>query len=381
MERVLWLFGQLFRFWPVAAEQPSSTGRQLRKSGSRKVIRIVFLTLGLLAITEGALQVRSHFKSGDSIFNLLFAETRYIQDEETGLQLLRPNRVFTSNQVILRTNSLGLRSPEIPITRTPGSWRIAVLGASTVMGAYAADNEKTFSARLEQRLSRDFPGKPIEVINAGIVGYGLDEERKMLEKRIAPLKPDLTIVYTGFNDFQAYCRENGSAAEKQGLPLLSLPSWLMTVDMLKKNTVFLRTTTTKQANIRDPDSIDLGPFHSKLEILVVRAAELGMPLVFATNVRAYRPDQPIDEQMRLSETDRYYNHCFDLKGLHVLYDRHNADISAVAAAHGIPVVPLDELIPGKSRYFADSHHFSAEGEVMVADALADFLLSKKLLPH
>lgn len=62
------------------------------------------------------------------------------------------------------------------------------------MGAYDADNDQTFSACLEQHLHRDFPDRQVEVINAGIVGYGLAEESRMLEKRVAPLRTDLTIV-------------------------------------------------------------------------------------------------------------------------------------------------------------------------------------------
>jgi lysophospholipase L1-like esterase len=373
MDRETWVGGQPGRFDAAAAE--------VSAAGVRKILLTLALALALLAVLETALQVRSHFKTGDSVFNLLFSETRYVEDPESGLQLLRPNRVFVSNGVTLRTNSLGLRSSEVRPARPPGSWRLAVVGASTVMGAYAADNDRTFSGRLEQRLRRDFPERQVEVVNAGIVGYGLDEELRMLEKRVAPLKPDLTIVYTGFNDFLAYCREPGEkAGGAAGLPLLSMPSWLLSVDLVKKNTVFLRTATARQANLRDPEKADLAPFRAKLEAMARRARELGVPLVFSTNAKAYRRDQPQQEQLRLSETDRYYTHCFDLEGLHVLYDRHNALIREVAAAQGIPLISLDETVPGGARYFADSHHFSAEGEVLVADALADFILARKLLP-
>lgn len=352
-------------------------------TGVRRVVHIILATLALLVVIEAALQVRSHFRTGDSVINLLFAETRYVEDAQTGLTVLRPNRVFVSNKVVLRANSLGLRSPEIPLARSPGSWRLAVVGASTVMGAYDPDTEQTFPARLEQRLRRDFPERRVEVVNAGIVGYKLNDQRRMLETRIADLHPDLVVLYPGFNDFLDYCQEPATPGRPrhQGLPLVSLPSWLLSVDMLKKNTVALRTPPVRPASMRNPETVDLLPYRAKLEALIGRAAQLGLPLVLATNARAYRRDQPLDEQMKLSETDRYYNHCFDLEGLHVLYDRHNAEIRAAGAAHGIPVVPLDELIPGGGRYFADSHHFSVEAEGMVADALSAFITRNKLLPE
>jgi hypothetical protein len=164
------------------------------------------------------------------------------------------------------------------------------------------------------------------------------------------------------------------------LPLISLPSWLLSVDLLKKNTVFLRTTVAKQTAVRDPEQVNLEPYREKLQAMIRRADELGMRLVFTTNAKAYRRDQPLEEQMKLSESDRYYTHCFDLNGLHVLYDRHNALIKETAAAHNIPVVALDEVVPGGARYFADSHHFSAEGEIVVANTLANFMLKQYLLP-
>ncbi|HZX31038.1 MAG TPA: GDSL-type esterase/lipase family protein [Rhodocyclaceae bacterium] len=379
MDRESWVWGLPGRLKPPTAAEEAVAS--LPSGGVRKVLLALALAAGMLLAIELALQVRSQVVSGDSIFTVLLAEPRYVVDPETGLQLLNPNRVFTTNGVTVRTNSLGLRSGEVLPVRSPGSWRLAVVGASTVMGAYDADNDQTFPARLEQRLRHDFPDRQVEVINAGIVGFGLEEEQAMLERRIAPLKPDLTIVYTGFNDFLEYCREaHGKGADGHGLPLLSLPSWLMSVDMLKKNTVFLRTSAVRHGGTRDPEGVSLEPYRAKLEAMIKGAEARGMRLVFTTNAKSYRRDQPLDEQMRLSETDRYYTHCFDLNGLHVLYDRHNALIREVATTHGIPVIALDEMVPGGDRYFADSHHFSAEGEALVANALAAFILRRQLLP-
>lgn len=353
-------------------------------AGVRKVALTLATALGLLLAIEVALQLRTYLLFGQSALTKLFSDDNIIvRDAATGLMLLRPNRVVPGSRVTLRSNSLGLRSPEIAIARKPGSWRLAVIGASTVMGLYDPDTTETFPARLEQRLRREFPRKTIEVVNAGIVGYRLEDQRRMLETRVAALHPDLVIVYPGFNDFQAYCEATPALSrrpQRQGLPLLPLPAWLSTVDEIKKRTVFLRTTAVRRANQRDPDDLDLRPYRAKLEALVDRAEALGLPLLLATNARAYRRDQPLAEQMRLSTSARYYNRCFDLDGLHALYDRHNAEIRAVAEARRVPLVPLDELVPGGQRYFADSSHFSIAGEILVADALAGFILSRGLLP-
>lgn len=353
-------------------------------AGARKVTRTLAITLAVLLAFEALLQVRSQLNSGQSLFTLLSAGTSYVEDEATGLRLLRPNSVFTGERVTLRSNSLGLRSPEIPRQRAPGSWRLAVVGASTVMGLYDRDTDTTFPARLEQRLRNRFPDRRIEVVNAGIMGYTLDDQRRMLETRVAALRPDLTVVYPGFNDFVGYCRDEKAPAsqfQRQGLPLIDMPTWLFTADSIRKKTVFLRTTAVRQTTMKNPGDIDLQPYRERLEALVRRAGELGLRLALSTNARAYRRDQTLAEQLQLSRSARYFNRCFDLDGLHVLYDRHNAVIRAVAAAHGIPLIALDELVPGGARHFVDAQHFSADGAALVGDRLASFIVERRLLPE
>lgn len=352
--------------------------------GARKVTRIVLIALALLLAGELALQARSQIQSGQSAFTLLLHGASFFIEPQTGLRLFRPNSVFEGDRVTLRSNSLGLRSPEIPLARTPGTWRLAVIGASTVMGLYDRDTDTTFPARLEQSLRRRVPGKGIEVVNAGIMGYTLADQRRMLETKVASLHTDLVVVYPGFNDFLGYCFDAQPQAthfQAHGLPMIETPDWLFTPDKIRRRTVFLRTAPVRQADMRNPDDLDLGPYRARLESLVARAEQLHLPLVLATNARAYRREQPLGEQLELSRTARYFNRCFDLDGLHVLYDRHNAVIRAVATAHGIPLINLDQQVPGGERYFVDAQHFSPEGAVLVGNQLADFILAHQLLPH
>jgi lysophospholipase L1-like esterase len=355
-----------------------------RTAGARKVWLTLLMSLGLLTAAEVALQLRSQWRTGQSIFTSRLEEPRYVRDPESGLLLLSPNRVVKGSQVTLRSNAMGLRSPEIPVTRSPGSWRIAVIGASTVMGAYAADTDQTFPLLLQQRLRERHPGRLIEVVNAGIVGFTLRDQQRMLETKVAALQPDLVIVYPGFNDFAGYCRaaktEQAPRFTREPLHRVEAPPWLLSIELVRKNTVFLRTQATRRTDTRDASALDTEPYRQKLQQLTSTAAALKMPLVLATNARAFRPEQPMAEQLRLSETARYYNHCFDLQGLHKLYDVHNDLIREHAAATGLPLVDLAEAIPGGPKYFADASHFSPEGEHFVAEHLAVFLERHRLLP-
>lgn len=362
-----------------AAAQTAPDGRH----PARKLGLTLALTVLLFVCVELALQVRSHIRYGQSVFNALTAETRYVEHPETGLLTLRPDHVFRGNQVEIRTNSLGLRSEPITVDKPPATVRIAVVGASTVMGAYAATNEETFSYRLEALLDAGDKTTDFQVINAGIAGYDLHDQRRMIEKLILPFDVDLIVIYPGFNDFAAYCRNDAATAtkamERVGLPLLQSPEWLLSVELVRKNTVSLRTAPESGATYIPAHGIDLSPYRAKLDGLLAAAKATGARVVIATNARAYRPEQALDEQLRLSETARYYTPCFDISGLHTLYDRHNREIAAAAARHEVSLVPLGERIPGGRSYFVDASHFSSGGEQMAAEQLHRHFIDHALI--
>lgn len=335
----------------------------------------VLLAAVLFAAVELALQWRSYLRTGQSVLTRLQGESTYLKDPGTGLMLLRPNHVSGGEQQTLRSNSHGLRSPEIALRKPEGTLRIAVLGASTVFGAYAPDNGGTFPALLEQRLRQRAPQRPVEVINAGMVGFGLRDQAVLFDKIVSRFAPDLTVVYPGFNDFGAYCRGAAAGDRWRPQPLLGieLPRWLLSVELLLKNTVPLRTKPEGLERLKDAASLDLGPYRERVRALIGTLRSHGTQVLIARNARSYRPDQPRALQLELSTTARFYNPCFDLDGLHLLYDRHNDAIAEEAAALGVEVLALDEVVPGGRDHFADASHFSERGEQLVADWLAERL--------
>lgn len=346
----------------------------------------VALAAFLFVALETALQVRAYLLTGQSILSRWHGQSAYVVDPALGLRLLRPNHTSGGRDQTIRSNSHGLRSPEIPLEKPEATVRIAVLGASTVMGAYAATNELTFPALLEQELRVRLPGRSIEVINAGMVGFGLKQQRDLFDGLVSRFSPDVTVVYPGFNDFAGYCRRPGDAAPRwrpQPLVDFALPPWLLSVELLLKNTVALRARPPGLDSARrrsagptpraDAAAVDLGPYRRRLQDLLGTLQRHGTRVMLATNARSYRPDQPRDVQEKLSATARFYNPCFDVDGLHVLYDRHNALMAEVAAAMGVELLPLGDAMPGGAAYFADASHFSEAGERFVAKWLAERL--------
>jgi hypothetical protein len=108
------------------------------------------------------------------------------------------------------TNSMGLRDGEIG-ARRPGSFRILGLGDSFALGIQAGAAENCFLERLERLLAAALSSSPahaavpwreVEVINAGVIGYGTPQEVGYLERLGGELHPDAVLVafFLG-NDF------------------------------------------------------------------------------------------------------------------------------------------------------------------------------------
>jgi hypothetical protein len=103
-----------------------------------------------------------------------------------------------------RINSQGFRGPEL--ARPGRSTRVLVYGDSYIQGDFAR-TEDTFAEQLQGRLAGK-SGRSIEVVNAGVAGYGPDQELRRMEVDLPALKPNLVIVaiYAG-NDYGDLLRD------------------------------------------------------------------------------------------------------------------------------------------------------------------------------
>lgn len=95
----------------------------------------------------------------------------------------------------VRINSRGERGPEIPFERVPGQHRILALGDSFTFGAGVEEGD-TFAARLAAPMPAN------EVINAGVIGYSIDQEYLYLREFGLKYRPDEVVLgcFVG-NDF------------------------------------------------------------------------------------------------------------------------------------------------------------------------------------
>lgn len=90
-------------------------------------------------------------------------------------------------------NQLGLRDPRDRYEKPPGTFRILLLGDS-FMEAVQVEQQQTTAAVLEARLRAARPDLNVEVINAGVAGWGTGIEGLYLDREGYRFEPDLVLV-------------------------------------------------------------------------------------------------------------------------------------------------------------------------------------------
>src|SRR5205085_5716721 len=99
------------------------------------------------------------------------------------------------------TNAQGFRGVRpVPTEKPAGTIRIMAVGGSTTFDTEVSADSTAWPARLERILNNRLPGRSVEVINAGVAGYGVDHDLIRLETELYAYHPDLIIFYQGHND-------------------------------------------------------------------------------------------------------------------------------------------------------------------------------------
>ena len=112
---------------------------------------------------------------------------------------LRPGGRGVFLDCLISINSRGFRGREIEVPK-PNVYRIVCLGESTTFGMTFRKDDKPWPEVLEKMINdRLKPGRPVEVINAGIPAWSLEQNVERLVPEILPLQPDMIISYHGYN--------------------------------------------------------------------------------------------------------------------------------------------------------------------------------------
>ena len=165
------------------------------------------LALALVSLALSAFGAELYLRHYRPVHGVLYRlHPRYLHTLVPGARRLFVHQPEDGGGSLLVTvNSDGFLGPELVPSRS-GSRRVVVYGDSFVAGEFSPLEER-FATQLARRLSE--PGQTkVEAVNAGVVGYGPDQEALRLEDEIGPLRPDLVVVavFAG-NDFGDLLRD------------------------------------------------------------------------------------------------------------------------------------------------------------------------------
>ena len=165
------------------------------KKGFFSFLTLLLVTLTLIALTEGLLRLVFSETATQHPFIEVLPERAYTYDPDL-LIALRPNTEKSfiredKKRIEWKINSHGFRGPEL---KKQPKTRVMVYGDSMIQARFAS-LDKSLPFLLQKNLNQN----DLEVINAGIVGYGPDQNFLRLKKEFPIYKPN-AIVFTIFAD-------------------------------------------------------------------------------------------------------------------------------------------------------------------------------------
>jgi hypothetical protein len=264
----------------------------------------------------------------------------YDYDAELGW-LSVPNSSLSSKTaqrtIEVRHNSLGLRDIELATTDRP---TIAFIGDSFVWG-YDAQAEERFTDVLRARLPRH------RVVNAGVTGYGTDQELLLLRRLWDTIRPSAVVL--------VFCSAN---------------------DRFNNTTNSWRDGPYKPYFTRGPDSVwraqgipapwsrqvYFGKNWFARNSWVVRVAVSAFVLIANPVLTLEDPTEALIDMMRAEVEARGAKFLLAVQG-------RDAKLEAHLQGRGIPFVTLE----GAEHYRGDGDHWTPKGHLFVADRIMGLL--------
>lgn len=338
-----------------------------------RILVVLVATTVALLLAEGALRVRQRLRYG--VWGVSVSERHREVDPATGLVVMRPGRPAAG----ITINTRGFRGPEIETPKPARRVRLAFLGASTTYCAEASHDGRVWPHLVCEELRRRYPEREFDYVNAGVPGYVVEDSIRNFELRVAPLEPDVVVIYHATNDLAL---ESRALARAQGLfeGRAEDPSWLarrsVLWNLLEKNYLVWkrsREAASGAARLRfEPEALAAG-FRERVERLCGVADPRRRVVAVATFATRFRAAQSAEERRQAANTSLFYMPYMSVDGLLEAFAAYNRAIRKAAHATGAVLVDGEESIPGDDRHFRDSVHFTDEGCAAMARRVVEAL--------
>jgi lysophospholipase L1-like esterase len=320
--------------------------------------------------------------------------------------------------VEVRINAEGLRGPDRPAAKPPGTYRLLVLGDSFAEGWGVAE-EQTFAARLEALLGARL-GHPVEVMNLGVAGYGSDQALLAFARDGVRRQPDRAILLVFVNDLWDNTNANGLGGRGGTAPK---PLFVMRPE---GGLALTGVPVPRTPNWDQPERFSSAWWHalpatvaerSHVAALVARLVTQGLPPAQAQRYygRLYGPPSTPEQAPawalfdailgafvqvareagakplvvfipeRLAIEDSAWETFREQAGLrgHLERERPETELMRIAAAHQIPFLDLGPVFRehgAEGPFYWREGHWTAAGHALAAETVDRFLAAEDASP-
>jgi len=167
------------------------------------LITILLLVIEVIANVWWATQIHCEFEQNEIFENFDDAEKRQLCLDFYNIKISGDEIISNQSTDSITINTLGFRGPEFSEIKPPNTYRIFMVGGSTMFGAGATSDETTIPGYLQQLLNENDFEFDIEVINSGIQGADSNTELNLIKHKLITFSPDLIVIYDGWNDLRA----------------------------------------------------------------------------------------------------------------------------------------------------------------------------------
>jgi lysophospholipase L1-like esterase len=276
----------------------------------------------------------------------------------------------------MNINSNGFRGDEITKIKPDNTYRIIVVGGSTVMGNTATSDDTTITGALQHFLDNSNLPKNVEVINAGIGGAFSFTEVNFIKNSLINYSPDLLIIYDGWNDVTRELSVMHEDSADYNLQTIILRKLIIKNDFIKSPGLFLKIYNNYKFSMTESRNFNENGIDEKAELWKTRwmdICELGSKNNFDVVV-TLQPLVGTGEKILTLEEKIYYKK-YDHENLIPNYEKYGQKLDEMNNVC-TKVFDLRNAFDGQNdTIFHDSGHVGDKGNKIIAEKMHEIILS------
>jgi lysophospholipase L1-like esterase len=277
---------------------------------------------------------------------------------------------------------------QVPVERASNVLRIAAMGESTTSGHEADTGNYPIHLRavVAEHAS---DGRAVEMLNAGVPGWVSDQLALRAERQVARYRPQIVILYAGWNDFQSYDPYRAAPArswftDNYGNPYriesdfpLKLPVLAVAAAQRVRNrwesAPVLTSTPTGSYSATVQENYRFLTASLDRIVATFRSAEPGVTIAISTLVARWPHGSDFESDLGRTWWMKYWN--LGPEKASEAMRRFNQFLRDYAAGHGLALIDAERAFDDLDRpsMMRDFAHMTDEGYELLANVMYEDL--------